>query len=204
MYASGIGAAKGDVTMSRCQHSLLWRTVALIGIVAMLGGCATGNPPGTTREWSAAAEAPQPVETVEVVLPEPEITFAEVPEVAPVEEAIVREHIVLENVLFDLDKAELKPTGQSEVERVAEYLEEYASDEIVIEGHTCWRGGEEHNLELGMRRADAIRRHLVELGSEPERMTVVSYGESRPIADNSTEDNRRLNRRVVMEIVEAD
>jgi outer membrane protein OmpA-like peptidoglycan-associated protein len=171
----------------------------------MLGGCVTGNRPVVTPKWSPPAEGPQPVETVEVVLPEPEIIFAEVPEVAPVEEeAVAREHIVFESVLFDLDKAELKQTGQSEIARAAAHLEKYASDEIVIEGHTCSRGDEEHNLMLGMRRADAVRRHLVELEIEPERLTVVSYGESRPIADNSMEDNRRLNRRVMMEIVEAD
>jgi OOP family OmpA-OmpF porin len=174
------------------------KVVALIGIMAMLYGCATGNP------QEAAPE--EPLETLEVVLPEPEITFAEVPEVAPVgmEEAVVREHIVLQSVLFDLDKAELKPEGRSEVERVAEHLEKYASDKIVVEGHTCSRGTEEYNLDLGMRRADGVRNHLLELGVAPGRITVVSYGESRPRADNSTEDSRRLNRRVVMEIVEAD
>jgi len=240
--------------MSRRQYSVLSEVIALVGIVLMLTGCATGNPPVVTREWSPPLEGPQPVrdrqrdgywwmpssppegvgdnenwgnrgvlyqsyereraqeepeelvEVAELELPEPPLTFAEVPEVAPVkvEEVVVREHIVLENVLFDLDKAELKPEGKCNVEKVAELLEEYAADRIIVEGHTCSLGTKEHNLNLGMRRADAVRRHLVELGIEPERITVVSYGESRPIADNSTEEDRELNRRVVLEIIEAE
>jgi len=141
---------------------------------------------------------------VETPVPETPITFAMIPELAPVkiEKVTVRERIVLENVLFDLDKAELKPEGKSRAAEAAGYLKEYRTDRAIIEGHACALGTEEHNLDLGMRRADAVKRYLVETGIEPERIRAISYGESQPISDNSTEEGRELNRRVVMEIVE--
>ncbi len=251
MRVSSIEGGQGEMKMLRRRAFVLLKILVLMGIVAMLDGCMTGNPPIVTRGWSPPPGGPQPardherdgywwmpgappegvgddenwgnrgvlfqayepkrveeepVEIVEVTLPEPPITFVEVPEVAPVEveEVVVREHIVLENAMFDLDKAELKPEGKFRAREAADYLEKYPSDSIIIEGHTCSLGTEEHNLDLGMRRADAVRRYLIEVGIESERMTVVSYGESRPIADNSTEENRQLNRRAIMEIVEGE
>lgn len=232
----------------------------LIGLMVVLDGCATGNPPVTAPEWSVSPDARQPVrdrkrdgywwmpkepsreadenslwgnrgalfqawerkKPTEVIKkakpapvverplpappkPGPPITFAEIPETAPVkiEKIVVREHIVLEDVLFDLDEHTLIPEGQTKVGTVAKYLEEYPNDTIIIEGHTCSRGTEGYNLALGMRRAKSVRRYLVELGVEPARVTTLSYGESQPVADNSTEETRKLNRRVVIEIVEA-
>jgi OOP family OmpA-OmpF porin len=141
---------------------------------------------------------------VEAPAPETPVTFAVIPELAPVkiEKITVRERIVLENVLFDLDKAQLKPEGKSRAAEAAGYLKEYRTDRVVVEGHACALGTEEHNLDLGMRRADAVKRYLVETGIGPERIRTISYGESQPIADNSTEQGRELNRRVVLEIVE--
>lgn len=234
--------------MSRTHLPTLWKTVALVAGLVVLDGCATGNPPVITRDWSVRPEATQPVRdperdgywwmpkelaegvdeeavwgnrgvlfqawerkrqekpaaVAEVAVPEPPISFAVIPDLAPVkmEKVTVRERIVLRDVLFDLDKADLKPEVKPKVEKAAGYLKEYLADRVIIEGHTCSRGTEEHNLRLGMRRTDAVKRYLVELGVEPERIRTISYGESQPIADNSTEESRRLNRRVVMEIVE--
>ena len=160
---------------------------------------------GQMELYHAAVKAAAPPSTeVEAPVPETPITFATIPELAPVkiEKITVRERIVLENVLFDLDKAELKPEGKSRAAEAAGYLKEYRTDRVVVEGHACALGTEEHNLDLGMRRADAVKRYLVETGIEPERIRAISYGESQPISDNSTEEGRELNRRVVMEIVE--
>ena len=162
-----------------------------------------GNRGVLYQAW--ARKRPQKAAVVaETPVPELPITFAVVPELAPVkiERVTVRELIVLENVLFDLDKAELKPEGKSKVEKAAEYLNEYRTDRVIVEGHACALGTEEHNLALGMRRAEAVKKYLVERRIEPERIRTISYGESQPITDNSTEEGRELNRRAVMEIVE--
>ena len=68
---------------------------------------------------------------------------------------------------------------------------------VEIQGHTDDTGPEEYNLRLGEERAEAVRRYLNRTLEIPlHRMSVVSYGEAAPIADNDTRDNRALNRRV--------
>ena len=165
---------------------------------------AWGNRGTLYQAWERKRPQEPAVVVAEPPVPEPPITFAMIPELATVkiEKVAVRERIVLDNVLFDLDKAELKPEGKSKVEKAAGYLKEYRADRVVVEGHACALGTEEHNLDLGMRRADTVKRCLVEIGIESARIRTISYGESQPITDNSTEDGRELNRRVVMEIVE--
>ena len=162
-----------------------------------------GNRGVLFQGWERKRPEEPPV-VAKVPVPEPPITFAVVPELAPVtiEKVTVRERIVLENVLFDLDKAVLKPAGKARVDKAAGYLKEYQKDRVIIEGHACALGTEEHNLALGMRRAEAIKKYLAEHGIGPERIRTISYGESQPIADNTTEEGRELNRRAVMEIVE--
>jgi len=245
---NGSGDRKGVVAMSGANLVGLLKTVALIGLLFVLDGCVTGNPPVATREWAVPREGTQPVrdakrdgywwtpsqppegadkDTVwgnrgtlyrawerkrpqepavvaEVPVPEAPITFAMIPELATVkiEKVAVRERIVLENVLFDLDKAELKAEGRSKARKAAGYLSEYSTDRVVVEGHACALGTEEHNLDLGMRRADTVKRYLVESGIKSDRIRTISYGESQPVADNSTEEGRELNRRVVLEIIE--
>jgi len=167
-------------------------------------GAVWGNRGTLYQAWERKRPQEPAVVVVEAPAPEPPITFAMIPDLAPVkiEKATVRERIVLENVLFDLDRAELKPEGKSKAGKAAGYLMEYGRDRVIVEGHACSLGTEEHNLDLGMRRAEAVKKYLTERGIRPERVRTTSYGESQPIADNSTEAGRELNRRVVMEIVE--
>jgi len=74
---------------------------------------------------------------------------------------------------------------------------------IEIEGHTDDRGSEAYNLKLGLKRAEAVRRYFYEVNLLPLHiMSVISYGESRPMADNSTKEGRAQNRRVVILILE--
>lgn len=73
-----------------------------------------------------------------------------------------------------------------------------ASDRIyVVAGHTDSVGGEDYNYELGQRRADRVAGYLVSRkGVDPSQVRVVSYGASKPVADNTTSHGRRSNRRV--------
>jgi len=63
-------------------------------------------------------------------------------------------------------------------------------------GHTDSIGTEEYNMGLSQRRADAVRNAMIKLGVAPERLVARGYGESKPIATNSTEEGRAENRRV--------
>jgi len=101
-------------------------------------------------------------------------------------------------VLFDTNKADVKPEFMAEIQRVAEFMDQYKGAYAVIEGHTDSRGDEGYNKDLSQRRADAVRRVLVQkMGVSNQRVTAEGYGEESPRATNDTVDGQQLNRRVV-------
>jgi outer membrane protein OmpA-like peptidoglycan-associated protein len=108
--------------------------------------------------------------------------------------------IVLNNVLFDFDKAVLKPEGKIEVDKLTTELKKWAKDTVTIEGHTCNIGSEKYNLGLGQRRADSVKKYLVESGIAESRVQTVSYGLTRPAVPNDSNANRKLNRRAEFKI----
>jgi len=79
-----------------------------------------------------------------------------------------------------------------------------ALKKVEVQAHTDSVGDDEDNLELSQKSADAIVEYLVGQGVEPARLTAVGYGESKPIADNETEEGRRQNNRIVLAILEQD
>jgi len=105
--------------------------------------------------------------------------------------------ITLSNeVSFDFDSAEIKPAFRPTLQRLAEVLIKYERSRARIVGHTDSIGPEDYNLELSLRRAEAVRQALIEYGVPPERLTAEGRGEAEPRADNATEAGRQLNRRV--------
>lgn len=102
---------------------------------------------------------------------------------------------------FDTNSALLKSGAQSEIERVATILNKYPDTQINIEGHTDSTGDETYNLELSERRAKAVQGDLTSKGVDPSRMQVKGFGESKPVADNTTAEGRQTNRRVSLVIV---
>ncbi len=113
--------------------------------------------------------------------------------------------VVLNNdaVKFDFDTAELTPEGQEAIKALVNRLIiEDRNVFIEIQGHTDSTGAEEYNYELGLKRAEAVRRHLSLQGLPLHRMSVISYGESDPVAENNTREGRRANRRVVLLVLE--
>ncbi len=100
------------------------------------------------------------------------------------------------DVLFGVNSSALKPGSLDELNRVARVLNQYPQTTITIAGHTDSTGSQEYNQKLSERRAEAVKNALVGMGVSPSRMTAVGYGKTRPIADNSTESGRQMNRRV--------
>lgn len=94
-------------------------------------------------------------------------------------------------VYFTLDSATLSPEGRDALEQLAQALRQRPQAKVTVAGHTCELGTTEYNLALGQRRADIVRTHLVRLGVEPERISVVTYGEELPADSNVPEKNRR-------------
>ncbi len=104
--------------------------------------------------------------------------------------------IVLKSVHFAFDSAELTREARVLLDRVVEGLRNQQSLRMAIAGHTDSLGTEAYNQALSLRRADSVRRFLVEQGIASDRLLSEGFGELRPIADNETEEGRASNRRV--------
>jgi outer membrane protein OmpA-like peptidoglycan-associated protein len=107
-------------------------------------------------------------------------------------------------ILFDVDKATLKPEAKANLDKLAVILNKYPDTNILVEGHTDATGSEEHNLELSRARAQSVENYVASLGVNPSRFTVMGYGESQPIATNDTPEGRQQNRRVELAIMAND
>lgn len=81
-------------------------------------------------------------------------------------------------------------------------LNKYSNLKIIRVGHTCDIGSEETNIRIGQQRAETIKTYLVSKGIAANRIQVTSKGEADPIAPNTSEENRRQNRRVEVIVVE--
>ncbi len=103
-----------------------------------------------------------------------------------------------DKIRFGFDQTELSPEGADALAAfAAELMSQNQNVFIEIQGHTDSTGSEDYNLKLGEERAENVRRHLSrEHGIALHRMSVISYGEATPIADNSTREGRQTNRRV--------
>lgn len=108
---------------------------------------------------------------------------------------------VLRNVLFDYDKADLKPESMTELDRLVKFLRENPTVRIEIGAHTDAQGNDAYNLNLSDRRAKSAMDYLATQGIERRRLSSRGYGETEPIASNDSEEGRALNRRVEFRIV---
>lgn len=110
--------------------------------------------------------------------------------------------ITLSDILFEFDKADLKPGADRALSELATFLREYGDRNLLIEGFTDSIGSHAYNEDLSRRRADAVRRALIAKGISDTRIRTRGLGEDYPVAGNDTEAGRQQNRRV--EIVISD
>lgn len=107
----------------------------------------------------------------------------------------------LDHVYFDPDKATLRPDSYKQLTDLLDYLQRHDDINAEIAGHTDNTGTDGHNLKLSQDRANAIRNYLTGKGIKAARLTAKGYGSSQPVADNSTEEGRQLNRRTEVRIL---
>jgi len=136
-------------------------------------------------------EAPAP-EPEPVPAPAPVVTPPPPPAPAPK----VMGSIIFRNILFDFDKADIKPESYPILDEVTEYLKSNPDLKMEAQGHTDSKGTAEYNLKLSDRRAASVKKYLVDKGIEADRLETKGYGLTKPIAPNDTEENRARNRRV--------
>jgi outer membrane protein OmpA-like peptidoglycan-associated protein len=104
--------------------------------------------------------------------------------------------LTLGDVLFDTNKATLKPGADQRIDRLATFLQKNPNERLIIEGYTDSTGSEEYNQELSQRRAQAVAEVLAGQGIPASRYQVVGKGQAFPVASNATPAGRQQNRRV--------
>jgi peptidoglycan-associated lipoprotein len=131
------------------------RIVAVFGIALMLAACASkSKTTGTTGALGAAAAGSS-------------------------QDFVVN---VGDRVFFETDSTDLTVVSRTTLDRQAQWLKQYPSYAITIEGHADERGTREYNIALGARRSDTVRAYLVSLGIGANRFRTISYGKERPVA----------------------
>jgi peptidoglycan-associated lipoprotein len=176
-------------------------SLLLMGLI--ISGCA--KKPATTAATAAPAPAPAPRSAAPQPAPSTSSpsTAAPAPGPAPLAgPAAVRPSPkefaavdALKDVHFDFDKYDIRPEDARMLDSNASWLKSNAENLVLIEGHCDERGTNEYNLALGERRAKATMNYLVSQGVQANRITIISYGEERPLCNEKTESCWAKNRR---------
>ena len=104
------------------------------------------------------------------------------------------------NITFSFDDATLNNSFKPTLNKLASTMNEYNQNTVTIAGHTDSRGDDSYNMRLSRDRAYAVANYLTARGVASNRINVVAYGESRPVADNNSEYGRQQNRRVELTV----
>jgi peptidoglycan-associated lipoprotein len=185
------------------RHALLAATLVVLALAAP--GCAkqpamsAASAPSPTAPATvsvappATASAPKTSEPTRPAASQPDSPVrATAPRSAPSEFAAVAE---VRDIHFDYDKYEIRPADREILDANGRWLKDHAGHLVLIEGHADERGTPEYNLTLGERRGKATLNYLGAQGVAAARMTVISYGETRPACTESTEACWAKNRR---------
>ena len=179
LIGAGIGAVAGLLSGSDATER---RQRALVG--AGVGGLA-GGAIGAYQDRQEAELRRQTAGTGIVVDREGDVIKLNLPD----------------GVTFDFNKTDLKPQFYPALNNVARTLAEYDQTIVEVAGHTDSIGTDAVNQRISEQRASAVANYLIGQGLLRERFEVVGFGKSMPIADNSTEQGRALNRRVEIRVV---
>ena len=110
--------------------------------------------------------------------------------------------VVLKNIFFDTDKSEIKDESKQELEKLINFLSENNSIRIEISGHTDNVGDSKHNMVLSENRAKSVCDFLTNNGIDKSRLTFKGFGDTQPIKQNNTDENRAKNRRTEFKIIQ--
>ena len=120
------------------------------------------------------------------------------------EETVLRINTVylLIGVNFDTGSADIKPSSYESMARTIDYLKRNPDLKVLVAGHTDDVGETASNLQLSQKRAEAVRQYFIEQGVDPDQVEARGFGESEPVADNTSRGGREKNRRVELRILQ--
>jgi outer membrane protein OmpA-like peptidoglycan-associated protein len=116
-------------------------------------------------------------------------------------ESVLHQKVILPEVTFDANQAKILSSSRAILKELKEQLDKYPKIRIDILGHTGNLGNDQFNLTLSLQRAKKVKDYLAKMGVSESRLNYHGFGESRPVADNGTEEGRRKNRRIEFEVV---
>lgn len=104
--------------------------------------------------------------------------------------------VYMPDVNFDFDVRKLNELGRGRTKQIAELIKKDTAVKVVLEGHADYIGGDKYNEKLGLDRAEAVRQELINLGVVADRLSTVTFGESKPVFTEQEDWARAINRRV--------
>ena len=119
----------------------------------------------------------------------------------PLQPIEVNASIVLKNIFFETNKFQLDPKSQAELDKIIQLLTDNPTLKIEISGHTDNVGKPSDNLSLSNNRAKSVVTYLIGKGIVPQRLVAKGYGETKPVAGNTTEEGRAKNRRTELKVI---
>ena len=168
-----------------------WLAMALMIVsMAMLTvSCATQATQTEPSQDAASASVDAKADSVEAR------QASQTPQAAADAGASATSLLLEEQIYFDFDSALLTGPATQRLIGKADYLRQHGDVAITVEGHCDARGTEAYNMALGQRRAEAVKRFLLDLGIRSERVETISYGEERPAVSGNDESAWAQNRR---------
>src|SRR5687767_290154 len=171
----------------------------LIVALALAAGCATEPAQPEPKPAPPPAPKPAPPPAPKPRAPEPE---APKPKPEPEKPKPVAEKVTFAaDVLFDFDKAVVKPEGKSKLDDIASKANGVNLEVVIAIGHADSIGSDAYNERLSVRRAESVKAYLVSKGIQGNRIYTEGRGEKQPVADNKTNSGRAKNRRTEIEVI---
>ena len=171
------------------------KKILIVLLMIFAVGCAKKyvtppQQPAVQKETAKEKAEPVKKEVVKEVVEPKEAKLQESAVTAKTEEPSA-----LKDVLFDYDKYDIRDDARPVLDAVSSFLKNNAAVNVVIEGHCDERGTNEYNLALGEKRAKAAKDYLTSRGVLPARLSIMTYGEEKPLCTEQNEACWQKNRR---------
>ena len=187
VFGAGLGAASGAAIGANVEDSDNQSNTIVGAGAGVLAGAVVGYTICALMPEEAPPPAPAPAPPPPAVKAEP----------------VVKKTVVLPGVNFGFDRADLAAAAKEVLDReVVAELSANPNQKVRVEGHTDAVGNDAYNQSLSQRRADAVKAYLESKGIAGSRIDSTGLGESKPVADNETEEGRAENRRVEIKVLE--